>query len=330
MTSVLPFELRNPEIIVKKKAKSDPKFGHAPEKRPVKDLLTYGIINLNKPSGPSSHQVSSFVQRILNLDKAGHSGTLDPAVTGVLPTALGRATRIVQALLTAGKEYVALMHLHGDVPQGKVYSVIKEFTGKIKQLPPVRSAVKRQLREREVYYIDVLEVEGRDILFRMGCQAGTYVRKWCHDVGEKLGVGAHMAELVRTKAGPFKYHTTVTLQDIEDALWYLEQGNEKFIRHCIQPVENGVGHLPKIWVTDSAVESICHGALLHVPGVVKYEADVETDDLVALMTLKGELIALGKARMGADQLKEKDKGVVSRVVAVFMQPGTYPRMQRDA
>jgi H/ACA ribonucleoprotein complex subunit 4 len=330
MASVLPFELRNPEIIDKKKSKTDPKFGCAPDKRPVEELLTYGIINLNKPSGPSSHQVSAYVQTVLGIEKAGHSGTLDPAVTGVLPIALGRATRVVQALLTAGKEYVALMHLHDDIPQGKIYSVIKEFTGKIKQLPPVRSAVKRQLREREVYYIDVLEVEGRDVLFRMGCQAGTYVRKWCHDVGEKLGIGANMAELVRTKAGPFKAQTMVSLQDVEDALWYLrEEKNEKFIRHCIQPVENGVAHLPKIWVLDSAVESLCHGALLHIPGIVKLEADIEAEDVIALLTMKGELIALGKAKLGAEDLKAKNKGVAAKIVAVFMPPGTYPRMQRE-
>ncbi|MBI4145058.1 RNA-guided pseudouridylation complex pseudouridine synthase subunit Cbf5 [Candidatus Woesearchaeota archaeon] len=326
----LPFELRNPEIIVKKKAKTDAKFGHEPDKRPIDQILTYGIVNLNKPAGPSSHQVSAYLQSILKLEKAGHSGTLDPMVTGVLPTALGRATRIVQALLTAGKEYVALMHIHDDVPQGKIYSVIKEFTGKIKQLPPVRSAVKRQLREREIYYIDVIEVDGRDVLFKMGCQAGTYVRKWCHDVGEKLGVGAHMAELVRTKAGPFQFNTMVTLQDIEDALhYYHADKNEKLLRHCIQPVENGIRHLSKIWVTDSAVESLCHGALLHVPGIVKFESDLEADETVALLSLKGELIALGVSRIGAEELRLKEKGVAAKVIAVFMQPGTYPRMQRE-
>lgn len=328
--STLPFELRNPEVIVKRKAKTDVKFGYEPDKRPIDQLLTYGIVNLNKPAGPSSHQVSAYLQNILKLEKAGHSGTLDPMVTGVLPTALGRATRIVQALLTAGKEYVALMHLHEDVPQGKIYSVIKEFTGKIKQLPPVRSAVKRQLREREIYYIDVIEVDGRDVLFRMGCQAGTYVRKWCHDVGEKLGCGGHMAELVRTKAGPFQFKTMVTLQDLEDGLWYWQhEKNDKLIRHCIQPVENGVKHLPKIWVTDSAVESLCHGALLHVPGIVKFESDLEAEDTVALLTLKGELIALGVSRIGAEELKLKEKGVAAKIIAVFMQPGTYPRMQRE-
>lgn len=318
-------------MITKKTAKTDVKFGFEPSKRPVEQLLQYGIVNVNKPAGPSSHQVSAYVQRILGVDKAGHSGTLDPMVTGVLAVALGGATRIVQALLTAGKEYVCIMHLHGDVPEGKVYSVIKEFTGKIKQLPPVRSAVKRQLRTREIYYIDVIEVRGRDVLFRMGCQAGTYVRKWCHDVGEKLGVGAHMAELIRTKAGPFQAKTMVTLQDLEDSLHYWNKDkNDKFIRHCIQPVENGAAHLPKVWVLDSTVESLCHGALLHVPGISKFEADIEKDDTIAILTLKGELIALALARMDATELKEKDKGVAAKITAVFMQPGTYPRMQKDS
>ncbi len=330
MPSVLPSELRNPEVITKKRAKTDGKFGFNPNNRPVEMLINYGIVNVNKPAGPTSHQVSAYVQRILGIDKAGHSGTLDPMVTGVLPTALGKATRVVQALLSAGKEYVALMHLHGDMPEGKIYSVIKEFTGKIRQLPPIRSAVKRQLRTREIYYIDVIEVAGRDVLFRMGCQAGTYVRKWCHDVGEKLGIGAHMAELVRTKAGPFKTATSVTLQDLEDALhYYQKEKNETFIRKCIQPVETGVAHLPKLWVLDSAVESLCHGALLHMPGIVKLDADIEVDETVAIMTLKDELIALGQAKMDASMMKEKDKGVAAKITAVFMQPGTYPRIERE-
>ncbi len=330
MSSVLPFELRNPEVIVKRKTKTDQKFGCEPNKRPVEQFINYGIVNVNKPAGPSSHQVSAYVQRILKIEKSGHSGTLDPMVTGVLPTALGKATRIVQALLSAGKEYVALMHLHDDIPEGKVYSVIKEFTGKIRQLPPIRSAVKRQLRTREIYYIDVIEVSGRDVLFKMGCQAGTYVRKWCHDVGEKLGTGAHMAELVRTKAGPFQTATSVTLQDLEDALWYYQnEKNDKFLRKCIQPVEKGADHLPKIWVMDSAVESLCHGALLHIPGIVRYDADIELNDTIGIFSLKGELIALATAKMDGHTLKDKDKGVAAKIMAVFMATGTYPRLQRE-
>ena len=217
MPNLLPFEEVKRDILVKREAETSPKFGCKPEDRTAEQLLNLGIINIDKPKGPTSHQVSAYVQKILDSCKGGHSGTLDPKVTGVLPTAVGKATRIVQALLVAGKEYVCLMHVHKELPQDQIFKVMKEFTGKITQLPPVKSAVKRQWRERSVYYIDVLDIVGQDVLFIIGCQAGTYIRKICHDIGKSLGCGAHMAELRRTKAGPFSESTLVSLHDLTDA-----------------------------------------------------------------------------------------------------------------
>src|SRR3989338_2820004 len=163
METLLPFEKRDFKIHVKKNAVSNPAYGKKPEERNVAELINYGIINLNKFSGPSSHQISDYVQKILGIEKAGHSGTLDPHVTGVLPIALDKATRIVEVLLKAGKEYVALMHLHALVDEKKIQEAVNgEFLGKIQQLPPIRSAVKRQLRQREIYYLQILEVEGQD------------------------------------------------------------------------------------------------------------------------------------------------------------------------
>lgn len=318
----LPAEQQR-DILIKRTAQTDPELGCNPNERPAEELLEYGVINVNKPKGPTSHMTSDYVQKILKIDKAGHGGTLDPGVTGVLPVALGRATRIVQALLPAGKEYVCIMHVHDAVPEEKIRDAFKEFTGKITQLPPVRSAVKREEREREVYYIDIMEIDGQDILFRMGCQAGTYVRKICHDIGQALGVGAHMAELVRTKAGPFTSETWVTLQDIEDAYAFFEKGNEKFLRHCIKPVEVAAAHLPKVWVQDSAVDTICHGASLNIPGIVKLHDTIEKDDLVAVMTLKDELIALGNAVASSEQMLDEEKGFAVKINKVFMRPGTY-------
>ena len=255
----LPFEKIKRELLARKKSKTDLKFGKKPEERDVDELIDLGIANINKPKGPTSHQVSAYVQKILNIKKSGHSGTLDPKVTGVLPTAFGRGTRIVQTLLTAGKEYVCLMHLHKEVPEGKIRGTIKEFTGKIKQTPPLRSAVKRQERTREIYYIKILEIIEKDVLMVVGCEAGTYIRKLCHDIGKKIGVGAHMAELIRTKAGPFTDNSMVALQDIADAYWYWKnEKNEKYIRKCIQPIEKAVSHLPKIFVLDTTVDTLCH------------------------------------------------------------------------
>ncbi|MBN2111780.1 RNA-guided pseudouridylation complex pseudouridine synthase subunit Cbf5 [Candidatus Woesearchaeota archaeon] len=325
----LPFEKIERELFVKKKAETSPKFGIDPDKRPVDELINFGIVNINKPKGPTSHQVSAYVQKILKIKKSGHSGTLDPKVTGVLPVALGRGTRIVQVLLNAGKEYVCLMHVHKEIPEGKMRSTINEFVGKIKQKPPLRSSVKRQVRERKIYYIDILEIDGKDVLFIVGCQAGTYIRKLCHDIGEKLGVGAHMAELIRTKAGPFKEEDSVTLQDLADALWYYRnEKNEKFIRKCIQPIESAVTHLPKIFVFDTTVDTLCHGADLKVPGISLIESEIQPDENVAIMTLKGELVAVGIARMSPKDMLKKDKGVAAKTEKVFMLPGTYPRIQK--
>jgi H/ACA ribonucleoprotein complex subunit 4 len=324
----LPFEKVKRKVIVRKKAETSDRFGCYPDKRDADFLISYGIVNIDKPSGPTSHQVSSYAKKIVGAKKAGHSGTLDPNVTGVLPIAFDNATRIVQLLLTAGKEYVGLMHLHKDVEKHKLVKTMNSFVGRIKQMPPVKSSIKRQLRERNVYYIEIMEIDVRDVLFKVGCQAGTYIRKLVYDIGKKLGTGANMLELRRTKAGPFDEKTLVTLQDLKDAYhYYKKEGNDAYLRHCIQPIENAVAHLPKIWVVDTAVNSICHGSNLKLPGISKLHDSINKDDFVAIMTLKDELIAYGIARMSSkDMLAEK--GVAVKTDKVFMKPGTYPHISK--
>jgi len=325
---LLPFEKIKRKILVRKKSVTSSKFGCDPDKRHVKELINYGIVNIDKPPGPTSHQVSAYLQKILNISKAGHSGTLDPGVTGVLPIATGRATRVVQTLLKAGKEYVGLMHIHKEIPEHEIYQICNDFVGKIMQMPPIKSAVKRKLRERQIYYFDIMEIKGQDVLFKVGCQAGTYIRKLIHDIGQKLGCGAHMAELRRTKAGPFDEQTLVTLQDLTDAFYYYEQGNEKYLRYCIQPIENAVKHLQKIYVLDSAVDSLCHGANLNVPGISKLESGITVQDIVAVMTLKEELICYGTAKLDSEEILG-EKGLAVKTEKVFMLPGTYPMIEKN-
>ena len=322
----LPFEEIKRKTIIKNKSETDEKYGLKPEKRTTKDIIEYGVVNIDKPSGPCSHQISDYVQKILKINKAGHSGTLDPKVTGVLPIALGRATRVVEYLLKAGKEYIALMHLHKEVDEKEIKKVFKEFTGKIKQLPPIKSAVKREERTRTIYYIEILEIDKQDVLFKVGCEAGTYIRKLIHDIGQKLKVGAHMSELRRTKAGPFDESTLFTLQDLTDAFYYYNNGDDTYLRKIIQPVENAVRHLPKIYVIDSAINSICHGVDLKAPGISKFESEIKIDDDVAVFSLKNELIAVGKACFNSETIKKLEKGLVVRVNKVFMDSKTYPRL----
>lgn len=311
------------EIHTKKEADTNPMYGKPPEARTVEELVHFGVVNLDKPAGPTSHQVSDFVQKILNIRKAGHSGSLDPQVTGILPVALEHATRLSHILLKGGKGYTGIMHIHKEVEKARIQEVLQKFIGKITQMPPVRSAVKRQWRERTVYSLIVHEIEENDILFSVDCEAGTYIRKLCHDVGKALGTGAHMTELRRTRVTSFTEEGAVTLQDLQDALMlWKEEGNEKFIRHCIKPAERMAEHLPKMWVFDSTVESLCHGRDLAIPGISKINP-FQKDQTIAIMTLKDELIALGTSFVSSDDILNNEKGIAAKTKKVFMQAGTY-------
>ncbi|MDD1738400.1 MAG: RNA-guided pseudouridylation complex pseudouridine synthase subunit Cbf5, partial [Methanothrix sp.] len=219
---------RKRSVLVKRKGKTDASFGLPPEKRSLKQHLSLGAINLDKTSGPTSHEVAAWVKRILEVDKAGHSGTLDPKVTGILPVLLGDATRIMETLLLAGKEYICLMRLHKPVPKKQIMEVCQEFMGPIFQKPPLKSSVVKELRIRTIYYLDVLEIEEQHVLMRVGCEAGTYIRKLCFDIGLALGCGANMEELRRTRAGPFREDgTLVNLHNLTDAVAaWKEKGDE--------------------------------------------------------------------------------------------------------
>ena len=319
----LPFE-KDRDILVKKEAETSEKFGKYPWNRSLNELFMYGVVNLNKPKGPTSHQITAYLRDIVKAKKSGHSGTLDPRVTGVLPIAMNRATRIVQYLLLSGKEYITLMHLHKKVDEYSIRKAINEFVGVIEQLPPIKSAVKRQLRKREIYYLKILEINGQDVLFKVGSQAGTYIRKLCHDIGVKLGVGAHMGELVRTKAGPFILEDTFTLQEVTDAYYYAKHGKEEYIRNIVLPMENAIRHLPKIWVFDTTVDALCHGSYLANPGISKLHSGINKKEMVAVMTLKNELVMVGESNMTSEEIINQQRGIAVKPDSVFMDIGIYP------
>jgi len=307
------------QLFIKKAAVGE--FGKSPAERTADELINYGIVNIDKPKGPTSHQTSDYIKKILRLDKAGHSGTLDPGVTGVQPIALGNATRITQFLLTAPKEYICLMHIHKEIDEKIIRETISQFLGKIRQLPPLKSAVKRVERTREIYELEILEIKGKDVLFRVKCQAGTYIRKICFDIGKKLGVGAHMAELRRTQAGPFtEQDNLVTLNDLQDAYhFHTEENNSKFLMHCIQPIENALKHIPKCWILDTTLKSVSHGRDVAVPGISKLE-NFRKSEAVAIMTLKEELVAIGEAAMSGVEINTQQNGIAINVKKVFMEP----------
>jgi H/ACA ribonucleoprotein complex subunit 4 len=248
-------------------------------------------------------------------------------VTGVLPVTLEESRKIVQALLLSGKEYVCLMKLHGDISETRVKDVLKEFEDTIYQRPPLRASVKRQLRTRRIYYIDFLEMDGRNVLFKVGCEGGTYIRKLCFDIGEVLGCGAHMQELRRTRAGPFvEEEGIVTLHDV--AYWFMEWQNSKddtILRKIIQPMEKALALVPKIYIRDSAVDAICHGANLTAPGVLSLETGISAGSVAAIFTLKGEAVALAVAEASTEEILNMEHGIVAKVKRVLMPRGTYPK-----
>ncbi|HTY91115.1 MAG TPA: RNA-guided pseudouridylation complex pseudouridine synthase subunit Cbf5 [Methanocella sp.] len=321
---MLPGE-RPRELLIKEECRPQG-YGKDPYARSVVELLEKGVINLDKPYGPTSHEVTAWVKNILHIKRAGHSGTLDPHVTGVLPTMLGDATRLVRNLLLSGKEYVCVMRLHADVPEARVKAILGEFTGVIYQRPPLVSAVKRQLRKRTIYYIDFLEMDGRDVLFKVGCEAGTYIRKLCHDMGEALGVGAHMYELRRTRSGPFKEDDTlITLQDLTDAYFYYTQGDEAPLKNIILPMEHALRNMPRIVVKDSAVDALAEGAQLYVQGISKVDTGIQKGDMVAVFTLIGEVVSIGTAKMTTEEIMAVKEGQAMDTVRVVMEPGVYPK-----
>lgn len=328
---MLPQDKVQRKRLIKSKALTTSKFGTIPKDRSLNDLLNSGIVVLDKPSGPTSHQAAAWVKNILGIEKAGHGGTLDPRVTGLLPITLGTASNAIRTLLIGGKEYVGIMKFHADVPKKKVEEIFNEFTGKIYQLPPVRSAVKRELRIREIYYLELLETKKRVVLFKVGCEAGTYVRTLCHDIGDALRIGAHMLELRRTKIANFTEDDAVTLHDLKDAfVYWKENGEEEQLRSTVLPMERLLDHVPKIVIKDSAVDAICHGANLAIPGVVQLDNDIKKGDMVALISNKGEGIALGKALLPSKDVFEGDEGIAVNTERVLMAPGTYPKLWRSS
>ena len=321
--AMLP-SLKPRKRLIKTSATANTHYGKTPSQRTVRELLNNGFINLDKPAGPTSHQVVAWVKEILQIDKAGHGGTLDPAVTGVLPVALGDAARALQVLLVAGKEYVALMKLHKEVEEKRIREACKSFVGEISQMPPLRSAVKRVRRTREVYYLEILEIHGTEVLFRVGCEAGTYIRTLCVDIGKKLGIGAQLLELRRTRVGNITEDSAVSLQDVKDAyIFWKEDGDETELRRTILTMERLLEVVPKIIVRDSAIDALCHGANLAIPGVVELD-EMKPGEIAAVMSLKGEGVALVKMEIPSLQVIEKDTGLCASLERVLMNKGTYP------
>ncbi|MCD6244837.1 MAG: RNA-guided pseudouridylation complex pseudouridine synthase subunit Cbf5 [Candidatus Korarchaeota archaeon] len=317
------------ELIVKSPAEPGP-YGYRPHERPLPFYIDHGVINLDKPRGPTSHTVTRLVKRILEYPgKIGHCGTLDPKVSGVLPIVLGNATKLSRLIAGSDKEYIGVLYIHGEIEEEELLHALEKFTGPIFQRPPVKSAVKRSLRVRRVYSIDLLESEGRFHLLKVHVESGTYIRKLFYDIGEFLGVGGSMRELRRIRSGGFNERDSITLEELFDAYRkWKKDGDEQPLRRAILPLETVIVGMPKVIVKDSAVASITHGASLKVRGISSLSRGIKKGSLVAIMSLKGELIAIGRSVLSADDIVELDSGIAVEIERVVMPRDLYPPMWR--
>jgi len=309
---------------------TDNKYGTFYDKRSIEQLLDYGLIILDKPPGPTSHETVAWTKRLLKIPKIGHSGTLDPQVSGVLPLGLGEATKALGVLLYGPKEYHALGRIHSLPSKEKLDKIIQLFTGEIFQKPPQRSAVVRQTRTRTIYEWEILEQKERLLLTRILCESGTYIRKLYYDIGEILGPGATMIELRRTRVDQFhESDGLITLHELANAfsVWE-EKKDESKLKKIIKPIEYAFSEIKSVIIRDSAVDAMCHGAQLAIPGILKISPNLKKGDIVGIYTQKGEIVALAESTMSEEEIRDATKGYAFETRRIIMAINTYPRKWR--
>eukprot|EP01039_Chlorochromonas_danica_P005688 gene5688-6272_t len=330
-TSKWPLLLKNYDQLHVRSAHYTPiPCGMSPLKRTLKEYMHYGVINLDKPSNPSSHEVVAWIKRMLRVEKTGHSGTLDPKVTGCLIVCIDRATRLVKAQQSAGKEYVGIVRLHSAIPnETALTKALETLTGAQFQRPPLIAAVKRQLRIRTIYESKLCDYDAQRHLgvFWVSCEAGTYVRTLCVHLGLLVGTGGHMQELRRVRSGILSENQNlVTMHDLLDAQYVYDQSkDESYLRRVVMPLEVLLTNYKRLVVKDSAINAICYGAKLMIPGLLRFADDIESGDEVVMVTTKGEAIAVGIAQMTTSVMATVDHGVVAKIKRVIMERDTYPR-----
>lgn len=305
--------------------------GHSPLYRPIREYVKYGCINLDKPANPSSHEIAAWLKRILRVQKTGHSGTLDPMVTGNLIICVDRATRLVKLQQGAGKDYVCICGFDNQVNGGaaKIAKTLDTLTGAIFQRPPLISAVRKQLRVRTIYHSKLLDYDDQRnlVVFWISCEAGTYMRTFCTHLGLMLGVGGHLLELRRIRSGTLSENDNmITMYDVLDAMWLFDTNNdENYLRRVVMPLEILLRMSKRIVIKDTAVNAICYGARLTVPGLLRYEESIYLGDELVIMTTKGEAVAVGIAQMTTTMLASCDHGIVANIKRVIMERDLYPR-----
>ncbi len=269
-------------------------LGTKPKERSMEEHLSFGIAIIDKPIGPSSHEVAAFVRKILGLRVVGHTGTLDSNVSGVLVVLLENTRKLANFIPNSDKEYVCLMRINGKNDRQSLEAAFSNFRGRIYQRPPLESAVARRLRVRRVNSLEILEIDGQLVLFKCSCEAGTYIRKIVSDIGELMCARTEMVELRRTRAGDFSEKDAISLQALTDYHWIWKEGkDESILRKAIRPIESV--HFKRMVVCDFAAKSLRSGIKPKIGDLESVDEGIFASDNVGIYSLKGELLAVGEA-----------------------------------
>tara|TARA_B110001452_G_scaffold5040_1_gene4681 strand:- start:1633 stop:2601 length:969 start_codon:yes stop_codon:yes gene_type:complete len=307
-------------------ASTNPAIGGIPDDRDVEERLASGFILLDKPAGPTSHQLASWARDLFGLERLGHGGTLDPFATGVLPLMAGKTMKLTKKILTHKKTYICVFRFASVPDEAQLKKVMKQLTGRVYNVPPEVSAVKVQVRTRKIFTFEKIEMKGNDMIARVYCEAGTYIRTMARDLGLFLDMKVQLKELRRENTGVFKLEDCITMQDLADAVWLWKEHNQpEALLRVIHPIEKLLLDLPTATVKDSAAAALAHGAPLLRPGLVNISAGVKSGKEVVIQTLKGEAVGIVSLTLGTDEIAAINEGEVARPSMVLLDEGLYPR-----
>lgn len=307
-------------------ASTNPSIGGSPDGRDVEERLASGFILLDKPAGPTSHQLASWARDLFGLERLGHGGTLDPFATGVLPLMAGKAMKVTKKILTHKKTYICVFRFATAPDQKQLAEVMKKLTGRVYNVPPEVSAVKVQVRTRKIYTFENIEMKGNDMIARVYCEAGTYIRTMARDLGLLLDMKVQLKELRRETSGAFKLEDCITMQELADAVWLWKEHNQpEALLRVIHPIEKILLDLPTATVKDSAAAALAHGAPLLRPGLVNIQSDIKAGKQLMIQTLKGEAVGIVTLTLSTNEIATINEGEVARPSMVLLDEGLYPR-----
>ncbi len=290
--------------------------GHS---RNIDSRMNAGFILLDKHSGPTSHQLSAWARKLLGIEKLAHGGTLDPFASGVLPLLLGKSMKLTPLVLKHEKTYIASLKLSSTAELDSLKKSINQLRGKIYNVPPEISAVKVQVRTRNIKELEILDFDGLNLLLKMSCEAGTYVRTFARDLGLFIDKKVILKELRRTKSGLFSENMCVSMAQLSDALWkYHELDDSSAMLKILNPIEDLVSSFPRIIVKKSSHESLANGATLMYPGVSHISKNIKKGDNVVIQSEEGILLAIAEAKLDSAIIAAKEKGAVAQPKQVFL------------